>query len=75
VGADQLHHAPFAERDPYTTLVHATRASDVRLTMVDGHVLHQRGRLTLLDPERCAAEAAREGAALLQRAGIAGPSA
>ena len=70
VGADQPHHAPLPERDVYTTLVHATRAADVRLTMVDGRVLYERGRLTTLDAERCTADATREATALLKRAGV-----
>ena len=68
VDVSQAHHAPFTEQDPYTTLVHAARASDVRLTMVDGRVLHARGRHTTLDVERVVAEARGEAAALLARA-------
>jgi 5-methylthioadenosine/S-adenosylhomocysteine deaminase len=75
VGVDQPHHGPLPERDVYTTLVHAARPADVRLTLVQGRVLYQGGRLATLDPERCAAEAAREAGALLQRAGLAGAAA
>jgi 5-methylthioadenosine/S-adenosylhomocysteine deaminase len=75
VGADQPHHGPRPERDVYTTLVHAARAGDVRLTVVDGRVLYQRGRLATLDAERVAEDAAREATALLQRAGLAGAAA
>jgi hypothetical protein len=59
----------------YTTLVHAARPADVKLTMVNGHVLYEHGRLTTLDAARCAADAAREASALLQRAGLAGAAA
>jgi 5-methylthioadenosine/S-adenosylhomocysteine deaminase len=69
---DQAHHGPFAERDVYTTLVHATRDSDVRLTMVQGRVLYRDGTHTTLEPARCAREATREALALAQRAGFAG---
>lgn len=72
VRIDQAHHGPFAERDVYTTLVHATRASDVRLTMVQGRVLYRDGAHTTLEPARVASEAVREGRALAQRAGFAG---
>jgi 5-methylthioadenosine/S-adenosylhomocysteine deaminase len=72
VAADQAHHGPWPLRDVYTTIAHAMQPGDVRLTMVDGRVLHQGGRHTSLDAERCTAEAAREAHALLQRAGIAG---
>ena len=37
INRDRVHQAPDA--DPWSTLVYATRGSDVRLTMVDGHVL------------------------------------
>jgi 5-methylthioadenosine/S-adenosylhomocysteine deaminase len=69
---DQPHHGPFAERDAYTTLVHATHASDVRLTAVQGRVLYRDGAHTTLEPVRCAREAVREAASLAQRAGFAG---
>src|SRR5205085_9001864 len=36
VDASAPHHAPAAMLDPYTTLVHAARASDVRPTLVAG---------------------------------------
>jgi 5-methylthioadenosine/S-adenosylhomocysteine deaminase len=75
IGVDQPHHGPLPEQNVYTTLVHATRSSDVRLTLVDGRVLYQRGRLTTLDAERCSADATREATALLKRAGFAGASA
>jgi 5-methylthioadenosine/S-adenosylhomocysteine deaminase len=68
VDVARAHHAPFAERDPYTTLVHAARATDVRLTMVDGRVLYADGRHAGLDPDRVVAEAVREAQALLARA-------
>lgn len=69
---DQPHHGPFADRDVYTTLAHATRAADVRLTVVQGHVLYRDGAHTTLEPARCAREAVREATALVQRAGFAG---
>ena len=72
VDVSRAHHAPFAERDPYTTLAHAARAGDVRLTMVDGRALYDRGRHATLDPERCVADAAREGEALRARFAAAG---
>jgi cytosine/adenosine deaminase-related metal-dependent hydrolase len=68
VDVSQAHHAPFSERDPYATIVHAARAGDVRLTLVDGRVLYTRGRHTTLDPKRCVAQAAEEAARLIARA-------
>src|SRR5580765_4483098 len=67
VDVSRAHHAPHAERDPYTTLVHAARATDVKLTMVDGRVLYANGRHHTLDPERATADAKRESQALLAR--------
>lgn len=72
IAKDRGHHGPFADRDPYTTLVHATRPDDVRLTMVAGRVLYEDGAHTTLDAERDTAEAVREAHALVQRAGFAG---
>jgi cytosine/adenosine deaminase-related metal-dependent hydrolase len=75
VGADRVHHGPFAGLDAYTTLVHATRDRDVRLTVVDGRVLYRDGEHTTLEPARCVDEAAREARALAKRAGFAGAAA
>mgnify|MGYP003329397173 CR=1 FL=1 len=75
IAKDRGHHGPFADRDPYTTLVHATRPDDVRLTMVAGRVLWENGAHTTLDAERDTADAVREAQALVQRAGFAGAAA
>ena len=68
VDADAPHLAPNATDDPYATLVHAARASDVRLTMVAGRVLYRDGAWATLDPERAAAEARAEARGLVRRA-------
>jgi len=72
VRTDRAHHGPQPDRDVYATLVHAARADDVRLTLVQGRVLYEDGRHATLDPSRVTAEAAREAHALVQRAGFAG---
>jgi 5-methylthioadenosine/S-adenosylhomocysteine deaminase len=59
--------APSAERDPYTTLVHACGPRDVRLTMVAGRVLYRDGAWSTLDPERAVADARAEALGLLRR--------
>jgi 5-methylthioadenosine/S-adenosylhomocysteine deaminase len=64
------HHAPAPERDPYTTLVHAARASDVRLTLVAGRALYRDGAWTTLDPRAVRAECKAELAGLLKRASL-----
>jgi 5-methylthioadenosine/S-adenosylhomocysteine deaminase len=61
------HVGPDPEADPYTTLVHAARASDVRLTLVAGRVLYHDGRWATLEPERIRREAEAERRELLQR--------
>lgn len=61
-------HAPNALHDPYATLVHATRASDVRLTLVAGRALYERSAWATLDPQRVVAEARAEAAGLVRRA-------
>jgi 5-methylthioadenosine/S-adenosylhomocysteine deaminase len=65
------HHGPAPERDPYTAIVHAARAGDVRLTMVAGRVLYREGAWTTLDPAAVRADADTELTALLQRAELA----
>jgi cytosine/adenosine deaminase-related metal-dependent hydrolase len=67
VDAAGVHQGPSAANDPYTTLVHATHASDVRLTMVAGRVLYRDGEWTTLDPDRVARVAARESQDLRAR--------
>lgn len=74
LAADQAHHGPFATRDPYTTIVHAMRPDDVKLTLVDGRALWLNDRLTTLEHDRCVADAQREATALVKRAGFAGAS-
>jgi 5-methylthioadenosine/S-adenosylhomocysteine deaminase len=62
------HQAPNAELDPYATLVHATRPTDVRATLVAGRVLYRAGTWITLDPERVVAEARAEARGLVRRA-------
>ena len=75
VRVDQAHHGPDPLRDVYTTIVHAARANDVRLTLVQGRVLYRDGEHTTLEPARCVNAAAAESRALAKRAGFAGATA
>jgi 5-methylthioadenosine/S-adenosylhomocysteine deaminase len=68
VGLGRPHLAPGP--DPYSTLVYAARGTDVRHTVVDGHVLVRDACLVHLDPAEAVASARHEAAALLTRAGI-----
>jgi 5-methylthioadenosine/S-adenosylhomocysteine deaminase len=68
VRRQQPHLAP--DPDPYSTLVYATRGSDVRTTIVDGEVLVDEGvpvRVSRADIVAQATAAARQLAA---RAGV-----
>jgi 5-methylthioadenosine/S-adenosylhomocysteine deaminase len=67
-----LHQAPHATHDPYTTIVQSSRASDVRLTMVDGRVLYESGTWKTLDVDRVLTDAVREGRQLFARFRTAG---
>jgi len=64
------HLAPNETQDPYATLVHAARVTDVRLTMVAGRILYRGGEWSTLDPGRVVAEARSETRELVRRAGI-----
>jgi 5-methylthioadenosine/S-adenosylhomocysteine deaminase len=68
VGLDRPHLAPGP--DPYSTLVYAARGTDVRHTLVDGQVLVRDSCPVRLDPAEVVAEARRQAAGLLARAGI-----
>jgi 5-methylthioadenosine/S-adenosylhomocysteine deaminase len=65
---DRPHLAPDA--DPWSTLVYATRGSDVRLTMVDGRVLARDSCLTHQDVSAITADARSAASALAARAGV-----
>ncbi len=57
-------------RDPYSTLVYACRGTDVRLTMVDGHVLVRDGVHRAVDPAGLANDARIQARQLMARAGL-----
>src|SRR5215210_2490888 len=62
------HLAPDA--DPWSTLVYAARATDVRLTMVDGEILTRDFALLKLDGLEIASQARAAAAELVSRAAI-----
>ncbi|HEX9367226.1 MAG TPA: amidohydrolase family protein, partial [Vicinamibacterales bacterium] len=68
VGRDGPHQAPDA--DPWSTLVYATRGTDVRLTMVDGRLLVRNRALLNHDVTAIAAEARTTARTLAARAGL-----
>jgi 5-methylthioadenosine/S-adenosylhomocysteine deaminase len=68
VERDRPHLAP--DPDPWSTLVYAARGTDVRLTMVDGHVLVNDFALVHQDVTGITADARTAAATLAARAGI-----
>ena len=68
VESQAAHLAP--SPDPLSALVYAARATDVRLTMVDGHVLVRDGRAVALDAAEIARTARDEARRLAARAGL-----
>ncbi len=68
VGRDGPHQAPDA--DPWSTLVYATRGTDVRMTMVDGRVLVRDFALSNEDVRGITAEARTAAATLAAMAGL-----
>ena len=68
VGRDHAHQAP--DPDPWSTLVYATRGTDVRLTMVDGEVLVNDYALLSQDIRAIAAEGRDAARSLAARAGV-----
>jgi 5-methylthioadenosine/S-adenosylhomocysteine deaminase len=68
VERDRPHLAP--DPDPWSTLVYAARGTDVRLTMVDGHVLVNDFALVHHDVTGITADARTAAATLAARAGI-----
>jgi cytosine/adenosine deaminase-related metal-dependent hydrolase len=56
--------------DPYSTIVYASRGTNVKMTMVDGEVLVDNFRPTRWDFNEIAASARAEATALASRAGL-----
>ncbi|HYM80173.1 MAG TPA: amidohydrolase family protein [Candidatus Limnocylindria bacterium] len=67
VDATRPHHGPTPESDVYAALVHSSRPSDVRLTMVAGRVLFRDQRWITLDPLAVLADAWTEARAIERR--------
>ena len=68
VARDRAHQAP--DPDPWSTLVYATRGTDVRMTMVDGQVLVNDHALLRHDVRAIAAEGRDAARTLTARAGV-----
>jgi 5-methylthioadenosine/S-adenosylhomocysteine deaminase len=68
IGRDGLHQQPAL--DPYTTIVYASRPSDVKYTIVDGAVVARDGHAVWADTRGLVAEARQAAADLRARAQI-----
>jgi 5-methylthioadenosine/S-adenosylhomocysteine deaminase len=68
VGAGAVHQQP--GRDPYSTVVYASRPSDVRATIVDGEIVARDGQLSWADKHDVASDAAAAARQLVARAGV-----
>ena len=68
INRDRAHQAPDA--DPWSTLVYSTRGSDVRLSMVDGHILVDNFSLLHQDVTAISAEARSAAKTVASRAGL-----
>ena len=66
VRQDTVHVEP--SRDPATNLVYGNAAADVRLTMVNGKILYQDGKLLTIDEDELIATVREERRKLEQRA-------
>ena len=65
---DDEYNQEAPDPDPWSTLVYATRGTDVRMTMVDGRVLVRDYRLLNQDVAAITAEARTAASALAARA-------
>jgi 5-methylthioadenosine/S-adenosylhomocysteine deaminase len=68
IARDRPHQA--ADPDPWSTLVYASRGTDVRMTMVDGQVLVRDFSLLNHDARAITAEARHAAVTLAARAGV-----
>jgi 5-methylthioadenosine/S-adenosylhomocysteine deaminase len=69
IAADRFHLQPALPETIVTNLVHAARGSDVETVMVDGRIVVDGGRLTLMDQDELLERYAATGRALLDGLG------
>ena len=68
---DQNSFSTIPSTDPATNVVYANTSSDVVMTIVDGKILYEDGRLTTIDEDALRTSVFKERKKLLERAGIA----
>ena len=64
------HVMPATEANVYSQLIYAARASDVKMTLVDGRILYRNERVLSIDENALAQEVPRALGRVLARAGI-----
>lgn len=67
---NKIHCSPADQVDIYAKLVYQTKSTDVVLTMVDGRVLYEKGRLTTINEPDTLRQAEIAIAAVKERAGL-----
>jgi 5-methylthioadenosine/S-adenosylhomocysteine deaminase len=67
---NKIHCAPWSGGNIYGKLVYQARGSDVTLTMVDGKLVYENGRLTTIDEEDLIRKAEESIERLGKRAGV-----
>jgi 5-methylthioadenosine/S-adenosylhomocysteine deaminase len=68
IDRQSVHQAP--DSDPWSTIVYATRGTDVRMTMVDGEILVSEHALSRDDVRAIASEARTAGRSLAATLGV-----
>ncbi|HMP72108.1 MAG TPA: amidohydrolase family protein [Kiritimatiellia bacterium] len=69
---DQSEWSCLPPTDPATCLVYSNISRDVQMTIVDGKILYEDGRLTTIDEDQLRADVIAQRRKLFARAGLAG---
>jgi 5-methylthioadenosine/S-adenosylhomocysteine deaminase len=68
---DQSSFSVIPSTDPATNVVYSNTASDIVMTIIDGRVLYEDGKLTTIDEDKLRDDVVRERKKLVTRAGLA----
>lgn len=68
---NQDNFSTLPSTDAATNIVYSNSAADVVMTIVDGRILYEDGRITTIDEDRLRHDVRRERKKLLERAGLA----
>ncbi|AGL01544.1 5'-deoxyadenosine deaminase [Desulfoscipio gibsoniae] len=70
INLNNLHCAPVDDTNIYSQLIYQARSSDVTLTMVDGQIVYENGRLTSIDETNLMKQCSEAIQRVRRRAGI-----